>query len=361
MRVGLGREHLEQVGLGGGHAQRVPVVGADLVDGAVLDGGHRLLGAADRADRRAAAQRLGERDQVRRDAEALGRAAGRDAQAGLDLVEDQDDPVATRDVADGLEVAGLREHDAEVHHRRLHDHAGGLAALLRQPLDATLHRARVIERDRDREVHDGLRDARSVGQAREVLVVADLVVLDADRDHHAVVVAVVGAEDLHDRLAAGGAAGDPDGVHRGLRAGVGEAPLRQAPATGELVTDGDRVLGRGGEVRAARVSVGNRLADRGMGVALDHRTEPVVEVPHLVAVDVPHPRASAALEVDRPWVAELVGRRHTPGQVDLGACVGLLRALRPLVELLLLTLDQLGDALTRDLNRCVGGHGLSRS
>ena len=27
-----------------------------------------------------------------------------------------------------LEVALLGEHDAEVHHRRLHDHAGGLAA-----------------------------------------------------------------------------------------------------------------------------------------------------------------------------------------------------------------------------------------
>jgi uncharacterized protein YidB (DUF937 family) len=42
-----------------------------------------------------------------RHAEALGRAAGRDAEAGLDLVEDQDDAVALRDLADRLEVAGL--------------------------------------------------------------------------------------------------------------------------------------------------------------------------------------------------------------------------------------------------------------
>ena len=94
VRVRLGRQHLEQVRARGGHAERVPVVGADLVDGAVLDDRHDLLGAADRARRRAAAERLGERDHVGQDAEALGGAAGGDRQAGLDLVEDQDDAVA---------------------------------------------------------------------------------------------------------------------------------------------------------------------------------------------------------------------------------------------------------------------------
>ncbi len=57
-------------------------------------------------------------------------------------------------------------------------------------------------------------------------MVADLVVLDADRDHHAVVVTVVGAEDLHDRVAAREGARDPDRVHRRLGAGVHVAPLR---------------------------------------------------------------------------------------------------------------------------------------
>ena len=287
----------------------------------------------------------------------LGRAAGGDREAGLDLVEDQDDAVAAGDVADGLEVARLREHDAEVHHRRLHDHAGGLAALLGEALDAALHRARVVERHGDREVDDGLRDARAVRQRREVLVVADLVVLDADRDHHAVVVAVVGAEDLHDRLAAGRAAGDADRVHRGLGARVGEAPLGQPPAAGKLVADDDRVLGRRREVRAGGVALLDRGTDRRVGVALDHRAEAVVEVPHLVAVHIPHARAGAALEVDRPGVAQLVGGGDATGEVDLRPLVHLLGALRVLVELLLLALDQLGDALARDLDRCVGGHG----
>ena len=68
----------------------------------------------------------------------------------------------------------------------------------------------------DGEVDDRLRDAGAVGQRLEVDAVADLVVLDADRDHHAVVVAVVGAEDLHDRVALRVRAGDPDRVHRRL-------------------------------------------------------------------------------------------------------------------------------------------------
>ena len=51
-----------------------------------------------------------------------------------------------------------------------------------------------------------------------VVAVADPVVLDADRDHHVVVVAVVGAEDLDDRVAPRGRARDPDRVHGRLGA-----------------------------------------------------------------------------------------------------------------------------------------------
>ena len=299
--------------------------------------------AADRAGGQAAAERLRERDHVRLHAPALGRAAGRDAEAGLDLVEDQDDAVALRDLAHALEVARLGEHDPEVHHRRLHDHAGGLAVLGDQRLDAALGRLEVVERHGDREVDHGLRDAGAVGQRLEVEAVADLVVVDADRDHHAVVVAVVGAEDLHDRLALRVRAGDPDRVHRRLGAGVRVAPARQVPAAGQLLADDDRVLGRGGEVRAERVALGDRLADGRVGVALDHRSEAVVEVVVLVAVDVPDARAVAALEVDRPRVAELVGRRDAARERVLRPLVHLARALRALVERLLLTLDELFD------------------
>ncbi len=359
MRVGLGREDLEQARARGRHAERVAVVGADLEDAAVLHHRHDLLRAADRARGQAAAERLRERDHVRLDAEALGRAARGDAEARLDLVEDQDDAVTLGDLAHRLEVARLGEHDPEVHHRRLHDHAGGLAVLGDQGLDAALGRLGVVERHGDREVDDGLRDAGAVGQRLEVEAVADLVVLDADRDHHAVVVPVVGAEDLHDRVALRVGAGDPDRVHRRLGAGVRVAPARQAPAARELLADDDRVLGRRGEVRAQRVALGDRLADRGVGVALDHRAEPVVEVVELVAVDVPDARPVAALEVDRPRVAQLVGRGDAARQRLLRALVHLARPLRALVEGLLLTLDELSDPCSVELGGGGDSHGFS--
>ena len=53
-----------QAGPRGGHRERVPVERADLVDGAALDDLEGLLGAADRAGREPAAERLGERDEV---------------------------------------------------------------------------------------------------------------------------------------------------------------------------------------------------------------------------------------------------------------------------------------------------------
>ena len=79
-----------------------------------------------------------------------------------------------RDLAHGLEVAGLGQHDPEVHHRRLHDHAGGRPALLDEPLDSPLHRLGVVERDSDRHVRHGLRNAEPVRQGLELEAIADL-------------------------------------------------------------------------------------------------------------------------------------------------------------------------------------------
>ena len=263
-----------------------------------------------------------------------------------------------RDLAHGLEVAGLGEHDPEVHHRRLHDHAGGLAALAIEVGDPAIQRLGVVEVHREDLVDDRLRDAGAVGQRGGRLVRADLVVLDPDGDHHRVVVAVVGAEDLHHRVALGVGARDADRVHRRLRAGVRVAPAMDVPAARELLAHHDGVLGRRGEVRAADVALADRLADRRVRVALDHRPEAVVEVVHLVAVDVPHARPVAVLEVDRPRLAQLVGGGDAAGEHVAGAFVHPLRRLRALVEALLLALGQLLDALAVEL--CGGGgHGVS--
>ena len=269
--------------------------------------------------------------------------------------------MARADVAHRLEVAGLGEHDSEVHHRRLHDHAGGLATLRVEALDPALHRARVVERDGDRHVDGRLRDAGAVGQRLEVLAVADPVVLDPDGDHHGVVMAVVGAEDLHHGVALRVRARDPDRVHRRLRAGVRVAPAREVPAPLQLLRDHDGVLGRGGEVRAERVALVERRADRRVRVALDHRAEAVVEVVELVAVDVPDARAVAALEVDRPRVAQLVGRGDAAREHLVRAAEHLTRLRGGVVEALLLALDELADALAVDLDRGVHGHAPERT
>ena len=91
--VGGRDEHLEQVRPRGRHAERVAVEGAEQLHAAVLDEPRELGRHADRSAGQAAAERLGERDHVGLYAEALHGAARGDRQPGLDLVEDQDDPL----------------------------------------------------------------------------------------------------------------------------------------------------------------------------------------------------------------------------------------------------------------------------
>ena len=161
--------------------------------------------------------------------------------------------------------------------------------------------------------------------------------------------AVVGALDLQQQVAARGAAGEVDAVERRLGAGVGEAPVREAEAVAQRLGDDDRALGGGGEVRAlvhARLHGGG---DGRVGVADAHDAEAVVEVDVLVAVDVPDLRADAALEVDGPGLARLERRRNAAGHDQAGALVVLLRAARAREEALALTLGELGDPASIDV------------
>jgi hypothetical protein len=144
-----------------------------------------------RTGRQAPAQGLRERDHVGDDPEVLRRPARGDRQTRLYLVEDQDDAVAACDLAHRLEVARLGQDDPEVHHRRLHDQAGGLASFAIELGEPPLEGGGVVERNCDRQVDDRLRDPFPVRERVRRLVRADRVVLDTDRDHHGVVVAVV--------------------------------------------------------------------------------------------------------------------------------------------------------------------------
>ena len=187
-----------------------------------------------------------------------------------------------------------------------------------------------------------------------MLAVAHLVRRRLDRDHHGVVVAVVGALDLHDHVAAGEAAREVDGVHRRLGAGVGEAPVGEAPAAAQLLRHHDRALGRRGEVRALVHLRLDRGGDRRVRVADAHHAEAVVEVEVLVAVDVPHLRADAALDVGRPRVVALERGRHAAGHDVVRALEVLARAPRPFDQPRLLALGEGGDV---GVGRRGQGHG----
>ncbi len=87
---------------------------------------------------------------------------------------------------------------------------------------------------------------------------------------------------------------------------------------------------------AQLVTFFNGLPNDGVRVALQHGTERVVEVPHLIAVDVPDLGALSALQVDWPGVTQLVGRGDSTGQVLPCDLVHFLRLLCALVQLLCL-------------------------
>src|SRR5581483_1475945 len=89
----------------------------------------------------------------------------------------------------------------------------------------------------------------------------------------------------------------------------------------------------------------------GVGVALRHRPEAVVEVEVLVAVDVPDPLPLAVVEVDRPRLAQLVRGSDAAGEGPAGALPHLPRAGRALVQGRAFAGDQLRDAGAVEVDR----------
>ena len=81
------------------------------------------------AQRQAAADDLAQAGQVGLDAEELLRAAARDAEAGDDLVEDQQRAVLVAERAQHRQVGRARQHHAHVAGDRLDDDRGDLAAV----------------------------------------------------------------------------------------------------------------------------------------------------------------------------------------------------------------------------------------
>ncbi len=113
----------------------------------------------------AAAERLGQADDVGRARRAAGGAAGADGEAGLHLVEGQQRAVLGAAGPQAGEVAGLGRDDAGVHHDRLEDHPGDLGRGARR--GRAVDRIEVVERHDADEVGDrpaGCRCRRARGR-----------------------------------------------------------------------------------------------------------------------------------------------------------------------------------------------------
>src|SRR4029077_9997679 len=119
---------------------------------------------------------------------------------------------------------------------------------------------------------------------------------------------------LDDLVPAGGRAGDADGVHRGLGAGVHEPHLLQLEAFADGLGQGDRVGSGDGEVDRVLGGFLERLDDLRMRVAHDVDTEAAVEGAVLRPVDLPDVGALASLQVDRVRVSGLEVGGHPAGQ-----------------------------------------------
>src|SRR5207244_1262324 len=109
----------------GGHGEGIAAERAGLIDGAEgRDQVHDLRRPAVGADGEAAADDLAERGEVGRDVEALLRAAEGEAEAGHDLVEDEERAVVLRDLAQEPQVASGGRDTAHIADYRLDDDAG---------------------------------------------------------------------------------------------------------------------------------------------------------------------------------------------------------------------------------------------
>jgi hypothetical protein len=216
-------------------------------------------------------------------------------------------------------------------------------------------RLEVVERHHPHEVGEGLRDAHRLVHRDRVLARTHVGGVGRHREHQGIVVAVVGALDLHEHVAPGVRAHQAPGLERRLGARVAEAPQRKPEAIGEVLPDHVEVLRGLGEVRATLGLSLDRLDDLRVGVARHHRAVAEVEVDVLVLVDVPDVVAAATVDVDRVRWRVLPTRGDPAGHVAIGdLAIGDRRRAR-WGERGFLTLDQAVDQVQIELHPCCHG------
>ena len=222
----------------------------------------------------------------------------REAEAGLDLIEDQQDAELLGQRPHRLVEAGLGHDPLGVAEDGLDDDRGDLLAAL---LEQRPERLDLVVAGRDDRVGHGVRDASAPGQADRRVGVAELGhVVRRDADQGVVVDAVVLALELHDLVAAGIGARDAHGVHRGL--GPGDGHPRLVHPAGQLLDQlhrPDLVLGREREADPAAHPLVDVVVDPIVTVAEDDRAVAHPQVDVLVPIEVPDHAALATVDVDR--------------------------------------------------------------
>ncbi len=298
-----------QGGQPGGHGHGVSGEGAGLVD--VAAGGdalHDPAFPAVAAHGEAAADDLAQGGQVGGDLEpGLGAAEGH-AEAGDDLVEDEQGAVLVAESAQAFQEAGLGEHAAHVAGHGLHDDAGHLVA---EGFEQVFGRLEVVVRGEEGVAdhvagHPGRPGDGQGGHAR------------AGRGQKTVVVAVVAALELDDLVASGVAAGQAQGAHGGLGAGVDHA---QHLHGGDGLADGagqaDLVGAGGAEAGAGLHRVQGRGRDLGISVAQEHGAPAEHVVDELAALHGGHARSAGAGDEQGVALHAAAGPHravHAPGQ-----------------------------------------------
>ena len=293
-----------QRGQAGGGGDRVPGQGAGLVDRPLRrEVVHHVGAAAERRRREAAAHHLAEGHQVGAPAllgavqPPLAEPGG--PEAGHHLVADEQRAVAAAGLGQEAVEPRLGRDHAHVAGGGLGDQAGDPVAVLGERL---LDRGPVVVGQHEGQLgrrggYAGRAGDRERGDAR------------AGRGQQRVDVAVVAAGELHDHVATGEAAGQPDRRHRRLGAGGDEPDPLDRRAGHDLL--GQLHLGPGR--RAVRRTAGHRRAHRRLDlrvrVAQQHRPPRADQVDVLAAVDIGQPGALGG--GDEPWgAADRVERPH---------------------------------------------------
>jgi len=219
LRIAVAFFEFAELGEADDHGEGVSAEGAGLIDGAV--GGelvHDVGAAAEGSDGEASADDLAHGGEVGGEGFEFLDAALGEAEAGHDLVEDEEGAVFGGEVAEELEVSGLGEDEAGVGGVGLDDDGGDLVS---HGGEGFLETFDVVVGEDDGFVGEGFGDAGRVWFAAGEGP-------GASGDEEGVDVAVVAAVELDDLVAFGEAAGQADAGHGGLGAGVDHADFLDA-------------------------------------------------------------------------------------------------------------------------------------